>query len=294
MKINAKDFLVRPGEEVNLSTCPTRVKAFCKSKKRYRALLGEHVEELSSLQRLHYASNRYALLLIFQGMDAAGKDGAIRHVMSGVNPQGCEVFGFKQPSTEELEHDFLWRTTRHLPERGRIGIFNRSYYEEVLIVRVHPEILRSQGLAAELLDEKTIWEERYRSIIDFEEHLHRNGTRVVKVFLHLSKDEQRKRFLERIDDPDKNWKFSLSDIHERKYWNQYMRAYEACLSATSSHHAPWYVVPADDKENARLLVSQIVLDALNELDTAYPKTSAKRRRELQSIRTLLAKRSRKQ
>lgn len=294
MKINAKDFLARPGEEVNLSTCPTTVKAFCKSDKRYRALLKEHVEELSSLQRLHYASNRYALLLIFQGMDAAGKDGAIRHVMSGVNPQGCEVFGFKQPSTEELEHDFLWRTTRHLPERGRIGIFNRSYYEEVLVVRVHPEILRSQGLAAELLDEKTIWQDRYRSIIDLEEHLHRNGTRVVKVFLHLSKDEQRKRFLERIDEPAKNWKFSLSDIHERKYWNQYMRAYEACLSATSTHHAPWYVVPADDKENARLLVSQIVLDTLNELEMAYPKTSAKRRRELQSIRMLLAKRSRKQ
>ena len=294
MKINAKDFLVRPGEEVNLGTWPTRVKEFCQSKKRYRALLQEHVEELSSLQRLHYASNRYALLLIFQGMDAAGKDGAIRHVMSGVNPQGCEVFGFKQPSAEELEHDFLWRTTRHLPERGRIGIFNRSYYEEVLVVRVHPEILRSQGLAAELLDEKTIWQERYRSIIDLEEHLHRNGTRVVKVFLHLSKDEQRKRFLERIDEPAKNWKFSLSDIHERTYWNQYMRAYEACLSATSTHHAPWYVVPADDKENARLLVSQIVLDALNGLDMAYPKTSAKRRRELQSIRTLLAKKSRKQ
>jgi len=225
--------------------------------------------------------------LIFQGMDAAGKDGAIKHVMSGVNPQGCEVFSFKQPSAEELEHDFLWRSTRRLPERGRIGIFNRSYYEEVLIVRVHPEILRGQGLPDELLDEKTIWEERYRSIVDLEEHLHRNGTRIIKVFLHLSKDEQRKRFLERIDEPDKSWKFSISDIHERKYWKHYMKAYEACLSATSTHHAPWHVVPADDKENARLIVSQIVLNALNELKLAYPKTTAKRRQELKSIRKLL-------
>jgi PPK2 family polyphosphate:nucleotide phosphotransferase len=244
---------------------------------------------LSALQHLHYASHRYALLLIFQGMDAGGKDGAIRHVMSGVNPEGCEVFSFKQPSAEELEHDFLWRTTCRLPERGRIGIFNRSYYEEVLVVRVHPEILRSQGLAEELREEKTIWEERYRSIVDLEEHLHRNGTRIVKVFLHLSKDEQRKRFLERIDEPDKNWKFSLADIHERKYWKHYVQAYEACLSATSTHHAPWYVVPADDKENARLIVSQIVLDALHDLKMAYPKTTSKRRQELKAIRKLLVK-----
>ncbi len=289
MKINSKDFRVRPGEKVKLGEWPTIVKSFCKSKKRYQKLLGEHVEELSSLQRLHYASNRYALLLIFQGMDAAGKDGAIRHVMSGVNPQGCEVFSFKQPSAEELEHDFLWRTTCRLPERGRIGIFNRSYYEEVLIVRVHPEILRSQGLSEELRDEKTIWEERYRSIVDLESHLYRNGTRTIKVFLHLSQEEQRKRFLERIDEPDKNWKFSLSDIHERNYWKHYMKAYEACLNATSTHHAPWYVVPADDKENARLIVSRIVLDVLQDLKMAYPKTTEKRRLELQSIRKQLAK-----
>ena len=229
-------------------------------------LLEAHVEALSSLQRLHYASNRYALLLIFQAMDAAGKDGAIRHVMSGVNPQGCEVFSFKQPSTEELEHDFLWRTTRRLPERGRIGIFNRSYYEEVLVVRVHPEILRSQGLSDESLDEKTLWKERYRSIVDLEEHLHRNGTRIIKFFLHLSQEEQRKRFLARIDEPDKNWKFSLADIRERKYWKHYMKAYEACLTATSTTDAPWHVVPADDKENARLIVSQILLDALVRLE----------------------------
>jgi PPK2 family polyphosphate:nucleotide phosphotransferase len=287
MKINSKDFRVRPGEKVKLKEWPTQVKRICTSKKQYQKLLGEHVDELSSLQRLYYASNRYALLLIFQGMDAGGKDGAIRHVMSGVNPQGCEVFSFKQPTADELEHDFLWRTTRHLPERGRIGIFNRSYYEEVLVVRVHPEILRNQGLPEELRDEKTIWKERYRSITDLEQHLHRNGTRVIKFFLHLSKDEQRRRFLERIDEPDKNWKFSLADIHERKYWKHYMRAYEDCLTATSTHEAPWFVVPADDKEDARLIVSQIVLDGLNELKMAYPKTTAKRRRELKSIRKRL-------
>ena len=287
MKIKSKDFRVPPGNKVNLKEWPTHVAPVYKSKKQYHRLLEAHVEELSALQHLHYASNRYALLLIFQAMDAAGKDGAIRHVMSGVNPQGCEVFSFKQPTADDLEHDFLWRTTRHLPERGRIGIFNRSYYEEVLVVRVHPEILRRQGLPEELRDEKTIWKERYRSIVDLEEHLHRNGTRIIKVFLHLSKNEQRKRFLARIDEPDKNWKFSLADIHERQYWKHYMQAYEACLTATSTHHAPWYVVPADDKENARLIVSQIVLDALNGLKMAYPKTTAKRRRELKSIRKQL-------
>ena len=289
MKINSKDFRVPPGAKVKLREWPTTVKPFCKSTKQYQKLLEEHVEDLSSLQRLHYASNRYALLLIFQGMDAAGKDGAIRHVMSGVNPQGCEVFSFKQPSAEELEHDFLWRTTCRLPERGRIGIFNRSYYEEVLVVRVHPEILRSQGLSEELRDEKTIWEERYRSMVDLERHLYRNGTRTIKIFLHLSQEEQRKRFLERLDEPDKNWKFSLSDIHERKCWKHYMEAYGDCLNATSTHHAPWYVVPADDKENARLIVSRIVLDALKGLKMAYPKPTEKRRLELQSIRKQLAR-----
>jgi len=286
-KINSQDFRARPGEKVKLKEWPTSVKPFFKSRKEYQKLLGEHAEQLSALQCLHYASNRYALLLIFQGMDAAGKDGAIRHVMSGVNPQGCEVFSFKQPTDDELEHDFLWRTTCHLPERGRIGIFNRSYYEEVLVVKVHPEILRSQGLSDKLLDEKNIWEGRYRSIVGLEEHLHRNGTRIIKFFLHLSKDEQRKRFLDRIDEPDKNWKFSLADIHERQYWPHYIKAYETCLSATGSHHAPWHVVPADDKKNARLIVSQIVLDALNDLKMAYPKTTAKRRRELKSIRKQL-------
>ena len=287
MKINTKDFRVRPGEKVALKEWPTMVKPFYKSEKQYRRLLEEHVAELSSRQRLYYASKRYAMLLIFQAMDAAGKDGAIRHVMSGVNPQGCQVFNFKQPSADELEHDFLWRTTCKLPERGEIGIFNRSYYEEVLVVRVHPEILRSQGLSEELRDEKTIWKERYRSIVDLESHLYRNGTRTIKIFLHLSIDEQRKRFLERIDEPEKNWKFSMADIHERGYWKQYMEAYEACLTATSTHHAPWYAVPADDKENARLIVSQIVLDTLRDLKMSYPKTTAKRRRELKSIRKSL-------
>src|SRR5579863_8168694 len=238
MKIHTKDFRVRPGEKVKLREWPTRVKPYFKSKKRYEAMLAEHVEQLSAQQRLLYASNRYALLLIFQAMDAAGKDGAIRHVMSGVNPQGCQVSSFKHPSAGELEHDFLWRTTLRLPERGQIGIFNRSYYEEVLIVRVHPEILRGEGLSEELRDDETVWQERYRSIVDLESHLYRNGTRTIKIFLHLSQEEQRRRFLERIDEPDKNWKFSLADIQERKYWKQYREAYEACLSATSTHHAP--------------------------------------------------------
>ncbi len=290
-KIDSDDFRVPPGDVVNLKKWPTQVKPICKSKKHYKKLLQKQVDELSDLQRLHYASNRYALLLIIQGMDAAGKDGAIRHVMSGVNPQGCQVFSFKQPSAEELEHDFLWRTTCRLPERGRIGIFNRSYYAEVLVVRVHPEILSKQRLPHKLPEGKTIWKDRYRSIVEFEEHLHRSGTRIVKIFLHLSEDEQRKRFLDRIDEPDKNWKLSLSDIQERSYWKDYMQAYEDCLSATSIETAPWYVVPADDKENARLIVSQILLDAFDELRMAYPKTSAKRQRELEAIRERLSKKS---
>jgi PPK2 family polyphosphate:nucleotide phosphotransferase len=287
MKIKLKDFRVLPEKNVKLDDWPTMVKPFYKSKKSYQKHLQKHVAELSALQKVHYASNRYALLLIFQGMDAAGKDGTIRHVMSGVNPQGCEVFSFKQPSAEELQHDFLWRTTCRLPERGRIGIFNRSYYEEVLIVRVHPEILLQQGLPTESRDDKDIWDKRYRSIVNSEEHLYNNGTRIIKFFLHLSQEEQRKRFLERIDDPDKNWKLSLSDIHERKYWPDYMKAYEDCLNATSTPQAPWYVVPADDKENARLIVSQIIVDTLNELKFAYPSIDAKQRQELKTIRKQL-------
>src|ERR1700685_3421436 len=221
-------------------------------------------------------------------VDPAGKDGAIRHVMSGVNPEGCEVFSFKQPSAEELKHDFLWRTTCRLPELGRIGIFNRSYYEEVLIARVHPEILKNEHLPREAADAKYFWRERYRSIVDLEAHLYRNGTRIIKFFLHLSKKEQAKRFIERIDEPDKNWKFSQSDIHERKSWKHYMKAYAQCLAATSTHHAPWYAVPADDKENARLIVSQIIIDVFDDLKLAYPKSDAPRRRDLQSLRKKLS------
>jgi len=289
MKIEPRDYRVTAGHKVNLDKWPTFVKPLCKSKKQFADLMLEHMETLRLLQGLLHASNRYALLLVFQGMDAAGKDGAVQHVLSGVNPAGCEVFSFKQPSAEELEHDFLWRTNCRLPERGRIGIFNRSYYEDVLVVRVHPEILRSQGLPEELRDEKRIWEERYRSIVDQERHLHRNGTRTVKIFLHLSYEEQRRRFLGRIDDQLKNWKFSMADIHERKFWKSYMEAYEACLSATSTEHSPWYVVPADDKENARLIVSGIVLNALNDLKMAYPKTTRKHRAELLLIRKELEK-----
>jgi len=289
MKIRSEQFRVRDGAEVDLGKWPTRIDPVYKSKEKYHELLGEHVAQLSEQQQLLYASNRYAVLLIFQAMDAAGKDGAIKHVMSGVNPQGCQVFSFKHPTPAELQHDFLWRTTRDLPERGQIGIFNRSYYEEVLIARVHPEILRSEGLPDAPRDEKAVWRERYRSIVDLERHLTRNGTRIVKLHLHLSKAEQRKRFLERIDDPDKNWKFSAADIEERKFWKEYRRAYEQCLDATSTSDAPWYVVPADDKENARLIVSRIVLDTLEGLKMAYPRTSAQHRRELLAIRKRLAR-----
>ncbi len=287
MKIAIKDFLVQESKKVKLDKWPTLIKPVYKSTNEYQKLLAEKVDELSSLQRLHYASNQYSVLLIFQAMDAAGKDGAIRHVMSGINPQGCQVFSFKHPSATELEHDFLWRTTQCLPERGRIGIFNRSYYEEVLIVRVHPEILQGQGLPDSLLDEKSIWKDRYRSIVDMENHLHRNGTRVIKFFLHLSEDEQRKRFLDRIDDPEKNWKFSLADIEERKFWKEYMLAYEACLSATSTKNAPWYIVPADDKKNTRLIISEIILETFKSLEMHYPETSAERQEELESIRKQL-------
>jgi PPK2 family polyphosphate:nucleotide phosphotransferase len=289
MPIDSKIYRVPPGKKVNLSKWPTIVDPYFKSKKQYKELLLEHREKLSSLQQLHFASNHYALLVIFQGMDGAGKDGAIRHVMSGVNPEGCEVYSFKQPSAEELQHDFLWRSTCRLPERGRIGIFNRSYYEEVLVVRVHPELLRSQGLPQGLRNENNIWEQRCGSIADLEKHLHRNGTQTIKIFLHLSYEEQRKRFLERIEEPEKNWKFSTSDIHERKYWKHYMKAYEECFHSTSTRHTPWYVVPADDKENARLIVSQIVLDALGELKIAYPRTTEKRSAELHAIKKLLSK-----
>ena len=286
MKINSKDFLVQPREKVKLHKRPTILPPIRTSKEQAKKLLEEHVEELSLLQNLLYAYNRYSLLLIFQSMDAAGKDSSIKHVMSGVNPQGCQVFSFKHPSAEELEHDFLWREIRCLPERGKIGIFNRSYYEEVLIVRVHPEILLSEGFP-NVSGKQNVWQDRYDSIINLEKHLYHNGTRIIKFFLHISKEEQRKRLLKRIDDPKKNWKLSMADIQERKFWRHYMKAYEACLSATSTAYAPWYVIPANDKENTHLIISQIILDTLKGLKMTYPKSSRKRLKELQSIRKLL-------
>jgi PPK2 family polyphosphate:nucleotide phosphotransferase len=286
-KIDASAYCVKQGSKVKLADLPTRVKPVYESVEQYQTILADHSAQLSAQQQLLYASNRYAVLLIFQAMDAAGKDGVIRHVMSGVNPQGCQVFSYKHPSLAELQHDFLWRTTRDLPERGRIGIFNRSYYEEVLITRVHPEILRSEGLPDSAVDGRSVWRERYRSIVDLERHLERNGTRIVKFYLHLSKDEQRKRFIDRIDDPKKNWKFSTADMEERGFWKGYMKAYEQCLSATSTKEAPWYVVPADDKANARVIVSRIILDTLHGLELAYPQVGAERLRELQTIRSRL-------
>lgn len=287
MKIKTEGFRVAPGSEVRLAAWPTQVKPAYKTKAHYREFLERHIARLSSLQQLLYASNGRALLVIFQGMDTAGKDGAIKHVMSGVNPQGCQVFSFKHPSAEELHHDFLWRTTRHLPERGRIGIFNRSYYEEVLITRVHPEILRAEGLRDPEADLSRVWPERYRSITDLERHLNKNGTRIVKIFLHVSKDEQRQRLIRRIDDPEKNWKFSRADVEERKYWDMYVAAYEQCIAATSTDEAPWHIVPADDKDNARLIVSQVLLDVLEGLNLNCPETTAERQRELQALRAAL-------
>ena len=289
MKIPTDDYRVAKNDQVNLDKRPTKTDPIYASAVHYKQLLESHVERLSAQQQLLYATNRHAVLLIFQAMDAAGKDGAIRHVMSGVNPQGCQVFSFKHPSADELAHDFLWRTTRDLPARGKIGIFNRSYYEEVLIARVHPEILRGEGIPNATHANKGVWRSRYRSIVALERHLHANGTRIIKFFLHLSKDEQRRRLLARIDQPEKNWKFSADDIKEREFWNDYMQAYEKCLSATSCSDSPWYVVPADDKKNARLIVSQIVCETFESLKMAYPKTTATRFAELQVLREQLAR-----
>ncbi len=286
-KIRSKEFRVPEGDAVDLAKWPTRVKPVYRSTEDYETQLAAHVARLRNQQQLLYASNRHAILLIFQGMDSAGKDGAIKHVMSGINPQGCQVYSFKHPSAAELQHDFLWRTCTALPERGRIGIFNRSYYEEVLVARVHPEILRAEGIPDLPRGREAVWHDRYRSILNLERHLHINGTRIIKFFLHLSKEEQRQRLLQRIDDAEKNWKFNLADVEERKFWKDYMRAYGECLGGTSTRACPWYVVPADDKENARLIVSQVIADALEELKMSYPRTSAKRKLELQAIRARL-------
>ncbi len=288
-KIKPKEFRVRTGEKVDLGIRPTDGALYYESKLDYRSRLAAQTEALSDLQSLLYADNRYALLLIFQGMDASGKDGAIKAVMSGVNPQGCDVHSFKAPSAEELAHDFLWRETVRLPQSGRIGIHNRSYYEEVLIARVHPRVLRGEGLPEEVLGRSTLWADRYRSIRDLESHLSRNGTRIIKFFLHMSRDEQRRRFLERIDDPTKRWKFGEADLEERKYWKQYMAAHESCLHATSTDDAPWYIVPADDKKNARLVVSEIILETLRALRLSYPATTDTRRKTLEAMRKQLTK-----
>lgn len=285
-KIKTRRFRVSDDEKVRLKSWPTRAERTYRDPRHYRVLLDKHVEALSDLQMKFFADGRFSLLLVFQAMDAAGKDGVIRHVMSGVNPQGCQVTAFKPPSEEELRHDFLWRAVRVLPPRGKIGIFNRSYYEEVLVPRVHRQWLEKEqpGHGAH------VWRKRYRSIREFDRHLTANGTFIVKIFLHVSKREQRDRFIARIDNTKKNWKLDTADIQERAYWKDYRRAYERCISATSTDEAPWYIVPADDKPNARLIVSQILVDALRSLKLAFPSVSAERRKELTRIRTGLSRR----
>ena len=265
---------------------PTETGGLSPDKKKAKELLSRGVTMLAELQDKLYAQDRWSLLLIFQAMDAAGKDGTIKHVMSGVNPQGCEVFSFKSPSAEELDHDFLWRTTKCLPERGRIGIFNRSYYEEVLVVRVHPELLGREKLPPKLVT-KELWKERYESIADFEKHLARNGTVLLKFFLNVSRKEQKKRFLERLDLPEKNWKFSESDVKERQRWKDYMAAYEEAIRATAAPWAPWYVIPADNKWFTRLVVAGAIVEALEKLQLAYPKVDPEKEKELKAARALL-------
>ncbi|CAM5396188.1 ADP-polyphosphate phosphotransferase [Eoetvoesiella caeni] len=289
MQIDPEQYRIKKGLKVNLDTRSTQSQPLYKSKNDYEDALAKQVKELTEQQELLYASNQYAVLLIFQAMDAAGKDSTIKHVMSGINPQGCQVHSFKQPSTLERQHDFLWRTTLRLPQRGQIGIFNRSYYEEVLVVRVHPEILAAQNIPDAPHQDEAIWTQRYRSIVDHERHLFCNGTRIMKFFLHVSKDEQRKRFIERIDTPEKNWKFSATDVTERAYWNEYMKAYEQCISATSSQEAPWYIVPADDKDNMRLIVSRIIVDTLKGLEMAFPTVDKTRLQEQAAIRKELSR-----
>jgi PPK2 family polyphosphate:nucleotide phosphotransferase len=287
-KIKESDFRVSPRSTVKLDKWPTAVEPLYEDKLDYQTQLEKQVETLRKLQPKLYADNRYALLIIFQAMDAAGKDGAIKHIMSGVNPQGVSVTSFRHPGPDVLAHDFLWNAMRMLPERGRIGIFNRSYYEEVLIVRVHPELLAAESLPQEAVTDGSIWKARFRSIRALEKHLHSNGTRILKFFLHISKEEQRKRFLARLEDPEKNWKFKDADVQERNYWPKYMNAYETCLGETSAKSAPWFVIPADDKQNARLIISKIMIEALRALPIDFPKVDAKRRKELRAFRRMLS------
>ncbi len=281
------DYLVAPGKKLNLAKRPAAIPPLYASKDDYRELLAQYRDEISDMQKVLYSHNRYALLLIFQGMDGSGKDGAIRHVMSGVNPQGCQVFSFKRPSDEELEHDFLWRTTLRLPERGRIGIFNRSYYEEVLVARVLPEVLAAQRLPEECVNPRTIWRERFADIVRFEDYLFRNGTRIVKFFLHISKEEQRRRLLARIDEPDKNWKFEMGDLDMRKRWDDFQIAYAEAIAATSTPSAPWYVVPADDKHNARLIISHVITETLRGLRMNFLRVTGEQRKRLKAARRVL-------
>jgi PPK2 family polyphosphate:nucleotide phosphotransferase len=289
VSIETNKFKVTVGEKYQLDQCPTNIEPLYDSKVDYKKKLKKQIRKLSKHQQLLYGSNKYSLLIIFQAMDAAGKDGVIRHVMSGINPQGCQVSSFKHPSATELEHDFLWRTTQALPARGRIGVFNRSYYEEVLIVRVHPEILEAQKIPEEHLNQGDIWEERFHSINNLERHIHNDGTRIIKIFLHLSYEEQRARFIDRIDNPDKNWKFTDADINERKFWPQYQEAYQACIQATSTADSPWYIVPADDKMNARLIVAKILHKTMKSLNMSYPTSDEKRKLELQLLKQKLLK-----
>ncbi|HWX18376.1 MAG TPA: polyphosphate kinase 2 family protein [Candidatus Binatia bacterium] len=282
----ARKYRVENGRKFRLTEFDPADTWKLKSKEHAQEWLEEGVAQLSEFQSKLYAGNQWALLLIFQAMDAAGKDGTIKHVMSGVNPQGCQVVSFKVPSEEDLNHDFLWRTTKHLPERGRIGIFNRSYYEEVLVVRVHPELLARQKLPLPLLT-KGIWEERFEDINTFERHLARNGVVIRKFFLHLSKKEQRLRLLSRLEEPSKNWKFSLADLQERRRWDDYMLAYEDMIRHTANRQAPWYVVPADHKWFTRLVVAEVVVEALQSLDLKYPEVGAAKRRELATARKVL-------
>jgi PPK2 family polyphosphate:nucleotide phosphotransferase len=282
----ADRYRVDDGSKFRLRDHDPRDTGDWRDKKQARERLQEGCRRLTELQGVLYAQDRHALLLIFQAMDGAGKDGVIKHVMSGLNPQGCQVFAFKQPSDEELDHDFLWRTTRALPERGRIGVFNRSYYEEVLIVRVHPKILGRQKLPKGAVTDD-IWRRRFDSINDLEAHLARNGTVVRKFFLNISREEQRERFLARLDEPEKHWKFSLADVEERKHWDRYMDAYEDMIRHTSTKEAPWYVVPADRKWFARLVVADAIVDTLESLDLHYPKVDDAKRAELDAARKLL-------
>jgi len=282
----SKRYRVDDGREFRLKDFDPADSSGVKSKKVAEKELPRGVEQLSELQDKLYAQDRWAILLIFQAMDAAGKDGAIKHVMSGVNPQGCEVFSFKQPSTEELNHDFLWRTSKCVPEHGRIGIFNRSYYEEVLVVRVHKELLERERTPPSLVT-KNIWNERFADINAYEHYLYRNGVVIRKFFLNLSKEEQKKRFLKRLEEPDKNWKFSASDVTERERWHEYMAAYEEMIQHTATPHAPWYVVPADKKWYTRLVVAAAIIHALEELNLHYPTVDAAKRKELKAARIAL-------